>query len=250
MGLRAYFVIDTVEGMDQQEFVKAVRETAQMPGVDFVDPLIGPPDMVVMVDAPITVQAIANRIKAKPWVKNIRVLRAVSIFERHVTTKVSKAPIFELAGVSSADLKTTYTPQSISIYELLGIAGEVMGSRAYFLIDTIDDMDQREFLKAVREIEETPGVDFVDPVIGPPDMMVMVDAPLSVQALAGEIGAKPWVKNMQVLPLVRLFEHRDIKVAKMPVFEPVGVSTADLEPAYAPQSVSIYKLLSITARAA
>ena len=92
-----------------------------------------------------------------------------------------------------------------------------MGLRAYFLVSTKDEMDQREFIKAVREIEETPGVDFVDPVIGSRDMVIMVDAPITVDALAGKIRAKSWIKDMEVLRIVSIFERH--KTAKMPLPE-------------------------------
>jgi len=88
MGLRAYFLLTTNDDLKQREFVKAVREVEDMPGVDFVDPVIGSRDMVIMVDAPITVEALARKIRAKPWVKDMEVLRIVSIFERHKTAKM------------------------------------------------------------------------------------------------------------------------------------------------------------------
>ena len=92
MGLRAYFMVTTNDGLTQHGFVRAVREVEDTPGVDFVDPVIGSRDMVIMVDAPITVEALARRIGAKPWVKDMEVLRIVSIFERH---KTAKMPIVE-----------------------------------------------------------------------------------------------------------------------------------------------------------
>jgi len=95
----------------------------------------------------------------------------------------------------------------------------VMGLRAYFLLTTNDDLKQREFVKAVREVEDTPGVDFVDPVIGSRDMVIMVDAPITVEALARKIRAKPWVKDMEVLRIVSIFERH--KTAKMPLAERV-----------------------------
>jgi len=105
MGLRAYFMVTTKDELRQREFVKAVREVEDTPGVDFVDPVIGSRDMVIMVDAPITVEALAKKIQAKPWVKDMEVMRIVSIFERHKTAKMSLAesaeakPIPELLTV-------------------------------------------------------------------------------------------------------------------------------------------------------
>lgn len=87
MGLRAYLLVDVSDDMEQREFIKALRELEDMPGVDFVDPVIGLCDLVVMVDAPITVEAIASRIRKKEWVKDIKILRIVSMFERHRASK-------------------------------------------------------------------------------------------------------------------------------------------------------------------
>jgi hypothetical protein len=87
MGLRAYLLIDVDENMEHKDFISQLRQLEDMPGVDFVDPVIGPCDIVVMVDAPVTVEAIAKKIQEKEWVKKIDVLRTVSIFERHHTSK-------------------------------------------------------------------------------------------------------------------------------------------------------------------
>ena len=89
MGLRAYLLVTTNDNLTQQDFIKAVREVEDIPGVDFVDPVIGSRDMVIMVDAPITAEALAKRIEAKPWVKDMEVLRVVSSFERHKTARVT-----------------------------------------------------------------------------------------------------------------------------------------------------------------
>lgn len=87
MGLRAYLLVDVTDETEQQEFIKALRELEEMPGVDFVDPVIGPHDMVIMVDAPVTVEAIANKIRNKEWVKDVEIMRIVSMFERHRAAK-------------------------------------------------------------------------------------------------------------------------------------------------------------------
>ena len=105
MGLRAYFMVTTHDDLTQEDFVKAVREVEETPGVDYVDPVIGSRDMVVMVDAPITVEALAKKTSAKQWVKSLEILKVVSIFERHKTTQLpiiedlGKRPVPELMGV-------------------------------------------------------------------------------------------------------------------------------------------------------
>jgi len=97
MGLRAYLLVDVADEMEQQEFIKALRELEEMPGVDFVDPIIGSHDMVIMVDAPVTVEAIASKIRNKEWVKGMEILRIVSMFERH---RASKKELLKALGHS------------------------------------------------------------------------------------------------------------------------------------------------------
>lgn len=87
MGLRAYLLVDVADDIQQKDFIRELREMEDMPGIDFVDPVIGPHDMVIMVEAPVTVEAIASKIRAKEWVKNMEILRIVSMFERHRASK-------------------------------------------------------------------------------------------------------------------------------------------------------------------
>ncbi len=87
MGLRAYLLVDVADDMKQDEFIKVLRELEDMSGIDFVDPVIGSRDLVIMVDAPVTVDAIANKIQSKGFIKNIEILRIVSMFERHRASK-------------------------------------------------------------------------------------------------------------------------------------------------------------------
>jgi len=87
MGLRAYLLVDVADDLQQNEFIQELRELEDMPGIDFVDPVIGSHDMVIMVEAPVTVEAIANKIRAKGWVKDMEILRIVSMFERHRASK-------------------------------------------------------------------------------------------------------------------------------------------------------------------
>ena len=87
MGLRAYLFVDVADEMEQGEFAKALRELEEMTGVDFVDPVIGSHDMVIMVDAPKTVEAVAAKVRNKDWVKSIEIMRIVSMFERHRASK-------------------------------------------------------------------------------------------------------------------------------------------------------------------
>ena len=87
MGLRAYLLIDIVDGILPQETIKILRELDKMPGVDFIDLVRGSHDILVMVDAPGMVETIADRIRYKVWVKDIEILRAVTIYEHQRAPK-------------------------------------------------------------------------------------------------------------------------------------------------------------------
>jgi hypothetical protein len=99
MGVRAYLLVEVADDMEQQDFVSTLRQLEEMPGVDFVDPVIGSTDMVIMVDAPVTVEAIASRIRAKDWVKKLEILRIVSMFERHRASKRELLKALARSGV-------------------------------------------------------------------------------------------------------------------------------------------------------
>ena len=99
MGVRAYLLVEVADDMEQQDFVSTLRQLEEMPGVDFVDPVIGSTDMVIMVDAPVTVEAIASRIRSKDWVKKLEILRIVSMFERHRASKRELLKALARSGV-------------------------------------------------------------------------------------------------------------------------------------------------------
>jgi len=99
MGLRAYLMVDVADDVDQRQFVKALRELEELPGVDFVDPVIGSHDMVIMVDAPVTVESIASKVRAKEWVKELEIMRIVSMFERHRASKQELLKALSHTGV-------------------------------------------------------------------------------------------------------------------------------------------------------
>ncbi|MBN1862639.1 MAG: hypothetical protein JW790_03245 [Dehalococcoidales bacterium] len=101
MGVRAYLLVEVADNMEQQDFITTLRQMEEMPGVDFVDPVIGAKDMVIMVDAPVTVEAIASKIRAKDWVKNLEILRIVSMFERHRASKQELLKALARSGVQT-----------------------------------------------------------------------------------------------------------------------------------------------------
>jgi len=99
MGVRAYLLVNVTDDMEQQQFITTLRELEEMPGIDFVDPVIGSHDMVIMVDAPVTVEAIASKIRAKKWAKDLEILRIVSMFERHRVSKRELLKALTRSGV-------------------------------------------------------------------------------------------------------------------------------------------------------
>jgi len=74
-----------------------------------------------------------------------------------------------------------------------------MGLRAYLLLETVDNLGKSDLEKAVKELENTPGVDFIDLVVGSKDMVVMVDSAISVESIANAIRRFGWVKDIEIL---------------------------------------------------
>jgi hypothetical protein len=98
MGLKAFLLVNVADDMQQNDLNKAVKEIEETPGVDFVDPVIGSKDLVIMVNAPITVEAIANKIRNNPWITNVEVLRIVSLHERLRSSKSELLKTFKQTG--------------------------------------------------------------------------------------------------------------------------------------------------------
>ena len=87
MGLRAYLLVNAKDDVRHDDFRKAVLDLEDLIEVDFVDPVVGSCDMVVMVEAAVSVEAVARKITSLYWVENVSTLKIVSIFERHRTSK-------------------------------------------------------------------------------------------------------------------------------------------------------------------
>ncbi|SHE66248.1 hypothetical protein SAMN02745133_00868 [Desulforamulus putei DSM 12395] len=98
MGLRAYLMVTVHDDVDQQGFVQILRELEEMIEVDFVDPVVGRCDIVIMIEAPVTVQEVANKIEKLPWVKKLETLKIVSLFERHSASKKNFLPLCSTKG--------------------------------------------------------------------------------------------------------------------------------------------------------
>jgi len=103
VGLRAYLMVDITDDLDQRQFVKALRELEDTQGVDFVDPVFGVCDMVVMVEAPVSIEALVDKIRTKPWIKNLEVLRIVSIFQRHHASKKKLLKALNHSGFKNSE---------------------------------------------------------------------------------------------------------------------------------------------------
>ncbi len=87
MGLRAYLLLRANDETDQESFSRGLLELEDMPEVDFVDPVVGSHDVVIMIEAPVSVDAVAKKIEALDWVGEMEILRIVSIFERQRASK-------------------------------------------------------------------------------------------------------------------------------------------------------------------
>ncbi|MEW6066479.1 hypothetical protein P378_02125 [Desulforamulus profundi] len=87
MATRAYLLVNVFDDVNQQEFLKILRQLEEMPEVDFVDPVVGDWDIVIMIEAPITVEIVAKKLKEQTWIKELKVLKIVSLFERHRASK-------------------------------------------------------------------------------------------------------------------------------------------------------------------
>jgi hypothetical protein len=98
MGLRAYLMVNVEDNIEQSDLIKSLRELEDTPGVDFVDRVIGTHDIVVMVDAAVTVEALANKVRGLPWVKDLEVMRIVSLYERHRGSKTELLRSFSHSG--------------------------------------------------------------------------------------------------------------------------------------------------------
>ncbi len=87
MGLRAYLLVNAKDEVRHEDFRKAILDLEDMIEVDFVDPVVGSYDMVIMIEAAVSVESVARKISALNWVDNLVILKIVSIFERHRTSK-------------------------------------------------------------------------------------------------------------------------------------------------------------------
>jgi len=83
-----------------------------------------------------------------------------------------------------------------------------MGLRAYFLLNVKSNTRQDDLRNGLLELEAIPGVDFVEPVAGEYDILIMVEAADSVEEITGKIKNHPWIDRVTMLKVVNLFDHR------------------------------------------
>ena len=98
MGLRAYLLVKVKDNIEQGEFIEALREVERMPGVEFADPVIGAFDVVVMVDAPVTVEAIAAKVADNQWFEDMKILKLINILELAEVKRANHTNLFSLAN--------------------------------------------------------------------------------------------------------------------------------------------------------
>lgn len=68
-------MVNVADEVNEQEFVKILHELEEMKEVDFVDPVVGNCDIVIMIETPGTVEEVAKKIEEKPWVKGLKLLK-------------------------------------------------------------------------------------------------------------------------------------------------------------------------------
>jgi len=79
MGTKAYFMINMGKKFsDDSYYLDAIRDLEAMPEVEAVNQVSGVCDLLVKVDEPVRVTPIANKIRAKKWVKNFHILNVES----------------------------------------------------------------------------------------------------------------------------------------------------------------------------
>lgn len=80
-----------------------------------------------------------------------------------------------------------------------------MSIRAYLLIDVVDNLDQQQFVKILRELESMQGIEFVDPVSGDHDIVAIAETRINLESLVAKMWAKGWLKTVKVLPITSVF---------------------------------------------
>ena len=89
MATKAYFLISMAKEFCQcpDDYQEAMEGLKAIPEVKSIEPVSGPCDLLVQVEAPIRVIFVADKILAKKWVKRLHILK-VQPFQFNVSSKV------------------------------------------------------------------------------------------------------------------------------------------------------------------
>lgn len=84
MGLRAYFLLKVKSETGRDDLRNGLLELEEIPDVDYVEPVAGEFDLVVMVETASGLEEITTKITKLPWVDKDRLttLRVVNLFDR------------------------------------------------------------------------------------------------------------------------------------------------------------------------
>ena len=74
MATRAYFIISVAEKYCQNGYEDILRDLETIPEVKSVERVKGACDLLVKVEAPIRMIFVANKIRAREWLKRLHVL--------------------------------------------------------------------------------------------------------------------------------------------------------------------------------
>lgn len=79
MGTKAFVMVNMDKKFSEDGYyLEAVRELEAMPEIESIEPVSGVCDLLLRVDALVGLNRVADKIRAKEWVKSLSVLRIKS----------------------------------------------------------------------------------------------------------------------------------------------------------------------------
>ena len=107
MATKAYFMIRIKEGLHNNGRIEEmIGELEAIPEVICVEPIDGICDLLAQVEAPIRAVFVANKVMAKEWVKDLRMLKVEPLYtEVHDETAVPN--VLKEVGKHLEQLETT-----------------------------------------------------------------------------------------------------------------------------------------------
>jgi len=87
MVLRSYFLINVSGDLKQEDFDEKILKLEENFEVDFVDPVIGDYDLVVMIETSSSIEEVARKIEELPWVSELKILKTISPAQKHRASK-------------------------------------------------------------------------------------------------------------------------------------------------------------------